>query len=103
MRFRLKRRPPPRQWFRDEDGTYFRNCPLIASEREEVRNWPAGAFLKWRIIEELSNEWWRTFRTGVQRKPALDPGDVVAEPAPFRAAYPINPMLWTLDETKPRR
>lgn len=89
---------PARQWFRAEDGTFYRNCPLIASERNEVRAWPAGTPLKWPVVEELSAEWWRTFRQGVQRKAALDPGDVIAEPGSFREAYPRNPGLWVLDE-----
>jgi hypothetical protein len=92
------RQPPPRCWFRAGDGTFYRNCPLIAAERDEVRAWPAGTFLQWAIVEELSAEWWRTFRRGVQRKTVLDPGDVVVSPATFREAYPDNPGLWALDD-----
>jgi hypothetical protein len=91
-------KPPARQWFRDKDGTYYRNCPLIRSEQDEVRAWPTGTALKWAIVEELSAEWWRTFHAGVQRKADLDPGDVVVTPAPFREAYPRHPGLWALDE-----
>jgi hypothetical protein len=80
-----------RAWFRDPDGTFYRNCPLIRHERDR-------AAVPWRRAA-LTDEWWETFRKGVQRKAVLDPGDVVAEPAPFREAYPDRPGLWVLDAT----
>ena len=30
----MSARPPRRCWFQDDDGTFYRNCPLIASERD---------------------------------------------------------------------
>lgn len=96
-RLPLARTPPPRCWFRGEDGTCYRNCTLIKAERNEVRHWPAGTPGKWPVHDALADEWWAVFRAGVTRKAILGPGDVEVTAASFREAYPRNPGLWMLD------
>jgi hypothetical protein len=91
-------RMPARHWFEADDGTYFRNCPLIDRERDEVMAWPLLAPGKFAALDALHAEWRETFAAGMQRKAALDPGDVEAVPGTFREAYPRNPGLWVLDE-----
>jgi hypothetical protein len=92
------REPPARQWFQAEDGTYYRNYPLIRDERQAVLAWPDSAPGKYEIFSALLDEGRQVMTGGVLRKAALGPGDVVAEPAPFRKAYPRNPGLWMLDD-----
>jgi hypothetical protein len=92
---KLAPRLPARRWFADDDGTFYRNCPLIDAERDEVMAWPLLTPGKFGALEA---EWRETFKAGVQRKAALDPGDVVVTPAPFREAYPHHPGLWVLDD-----
>lgn len=83
-----------RQWFRDTDGTYYRNCPLIMDEwKRAIR---LGRFF---LASRLGREWDTAFRQGVIRKNALTRGDTVVQPRPFREAYPDRPGLWTLDGT----
>lgn len=94
----LSRPAPARFWFRYSDGTYYRNCPLIAAERDEVLAWAPSTPGKHAIIDQLHAEWDATFSRGCQHKPGLDPGDVAAQPAPFHVAYPDKPGLWFLDE-----
>lgn len=94
--------PPRRHWLRADDGTFYRNCPLIKIEQNEVRAWPAGTPGKWTMHEALTDEWWLVYRHGVIRKDALTPADVLAEPEPYRRAYPRNPGLWKLDEMERR-
>lgn len=79
-----------RAWFQDEDGTYFRNCPLI--DREIARS------ISPRRRRALREEWWQTFREGVTRADAIGPHDRIAEAIPFREAYPDHPGLWRLDD-----
>lgn len=98
MGIRRIRPGPPRRWFRSEDGTYYRNCPLIEAERGEVMAWPLTTPGKFTVLARLEAEWRETFAAGVQRKPRLDPGDVVAQAATFREAYPRNPGLWALGD-----
>ena len=100
--FGRTRKPPPRHWFHDPDGTYYRNCPLIRAEQDQVLRWPSGSACKLAALDALAAEWRSTFREGVQRKASLGPCDVVATPAPFREAYPDNSGLWVLDELERR-
>ena len=90
---------PPRCWFQDKDGTYFRNIPLIMAEQKAVmyKPWLAGYF------RQLTAEWNQAWREGLIRKDSLSPGDVVVEPAPFRVVYPDKPGLWVLDELPEHR
>lgn len=96
----LRRHVPTRAWFRDDDGTYFRNCPLILAEqkRELDRTPPPWG---WRhhfaILDALKAEWQHAWSEGVLRKDELEPGDVVVPMASFRDAYPDKPELWILD------
>lgn len=87
-----------RAWFQDSDGTYRRNCPLIMAELDRV----SSILLPWRYIA-LNREWWQAYREGVIRADRIGRFDRVAEPAPFREAYPDNPELWILDELIPHR
>jgi hypothetical protein len=96
--FRRRVQLPARRWFRDKDGSYYRNCPLVTGERNEVVAWPASAPGKYEVLDALHAEWSLLFRQGVQRKSSLGLGDVVVEEATFREAYPRNPGLWILDE-----
>jgi hypothetical protein len=91
----------PRHWFADDDGTYYRNCPLIAAERDEVMAWPLLTPGKFEALDALFAEWEETSEVGVQRKDCLEPGDVVTVPCTFREAYPDNPGLWALDNWPP--
>ena len=85
--------PPPRRWFRDSDGTYYRNLPMIRAELDA-----AAAAGDTRSVARLETEWDETFRTEITRKDALGPGDIEAFPASFRDAYPHHPALWALDD-----
>jgi hypothetical protein len=82
-----------RSWFQDDDGTYFRNCPLIEGDRKK----PINLLLPWRA-RILTTEWRRTFAEGVMRADRIGRFDRVATMVPFREAYPDHPGLWTLDE-----
>jgi len=95
---KLRQQAPPRRWFRHAGGTYYRNCPLIKAEWEEVLAWPASTSRKFRLAEALSAEWYAVFAAGVTRKAELEPGDELTTPAPFRETYPRHPGLWALDE-----
>ena len=81
------------KWFQAEDGTYYRNCPLIMAERKA-----ALAMGRYLLFERLGDEWHECFREGVFRKATLDKNDRLATPVPFRVAYPDKPGLWVLDE-----
>ena len=85
-----------RTWFRDTDGTYFRNCPLIMAERGRLIN----MLLPWRFLA-LEREWWHVYREGVFRAKTIGRFDRVATPGLFREAYPDKPGLWVLDESRP--
>lgn len=87
-----------RHWFRDEDGGYYRNCPLIQNEMD--RAFRRGRLLLWR---KLQAEWWQCWYEGITEKSTLGRGDVAVTPAPFRDAYPDNPGLWRLDGPEPVR
>lgn len=97
-RSRCALKPPARLWFQALDGSFYRNCPLIAAERDQVMAWPLTAPGRLGALDALFAEWSQTFRQGLQRKGALGPGDVLAEPAPFREAYPHYPGLRVLDK-----
>jgi hypothetical protein len=96
--WRSRPQPPAPRWFLAEDGTCYRNCPLIEAERGEVMAWPLATPGKFTVLGRLEAEWRETFAAGVQRKDVLGPGDVVAVAASFREAYPRNPGLWVLDD-----
>lgn len=96
---RARRAPAlPRRWFQDEDGTYFRNCPLIAAERGQVMSWPLSARGRSGALSALAAEWREALNGDVIRKEELGPGDVVVAPASFRGACPRRPGLWALDD-----
>ena len=82
-----------RRWFRDKDGTYYRNVPLISAERFTLIN----RCLPWRQLI-LGREWRRAWSEGVIRTRRIGWRDEVTAPRPFREAYPDHPGLWTLDE-----
>jgi hypothetical protein len=79
---RLIRRPaqpkrPLRQWFTSDDGPgYYRNCPLIMAERDEVMAWPLATPGKQAVLDDLFAEFDETFQRGVQHKAELGPGDI---------------------------
>jgi hypothetical protein len=82
-----------RTWFRDADGTYYRNCPLINAEQWRL----SSLLLPWRF-RALSREWWHVYREGLLRTRTIGRYDRVATPAPFSEAYPDKPGLWLLDD-----
>lgn len=82
-----------RRWFQDEDGTYYRNIPLIGAERSMLIN----RCLPWRQYT-LNREWRRACGEGVIRTHRIGCRDEVATPRPFREAYPNHPGLWALDK-----
>lgn len=79
-----------RAWFQDEDGTYFRNCPLIMRERTRA--------VSPRHRRALSEEWWQAFREGLIRADTIGRNDVIVKMRSFREAYPDHPGLWRLDD-----
>lgn len=82
-----------RSWFRDDDGTYYRNCPLIMKERQQ-----AIRSLRLRRARILEAEWREAWRKGLIRKDKLGRGDIEVQRRSFREAYPDRPELWVLDE-----
>jgi hypothetical protein len=60
-----------RYWFTYDDGTFFRNCPLIMRERKR-----AVKMFRFRLEEKLRDEWLETFRRGVQYKETLGKNEV---------------------------
>lgn len=82
----------PRRWFRDDDGTYFRNCPLIHGEANQ-----AAKLGRFRLAHKLHEEWEVAWREGVIRKAELDRGDVEVEMLSFREAFPDDPAMWIFD------
>lgn len=87
---RLFSRKPKRAWFKDQDGTYYRNCSLILREMKQARG------TRWFAV--LSAEFDEVFHRGVVRKEHLERGDVAVEGCSFREAYPHLPGLWRLDD-----
>lgn len=87
-----------RYWFQAEDGTFFRNLPLIMGEQQLCRARP----WLWHRLATLDAEWQQAWADGLIRKQALSRGDVLATPAPMREAYPDRPGLWMLDEPQTR-
>jgi hypothetical protein len=85
-----------RAWFQDNNGTFYRNCPLILAEQERCTRLP----WRYRRFWKLNAEWREAFRKGVLRKDRLGRGDVLVQPVPFRKAYPDKPGLWVLDNTE---
>lgn len=73
-----------RHWFTYDDGTYFRNCPLIMKEAEAAAR--TGRF---RLARKLYDEWDQTFARGVQYKETLGKDDVGI---PF-PNWPISAVL----------
>lgn len=59
-----------RAWIQAEDGTYYRNCPLIMIERKR-----AVATFRFRLAARLADEWHECWRKGLIRKDTLGRGD----------------------------
>lgn len=91
---------PARQWFRYDDGTFYRNCPLIDRELEALRRSPK-TYLNPRLLaalRDLEAEWRQTFSRGVQYKAELGPGDECAGGiAPVRQWWPALTARLTAD------
>lgn len=83
----------PRRWFRDEDGTYFRNCPLIHEEANQ-----AAKAYRFRLASRLHQEWLSVWEKGVTRKSKLSRGDIEVKMMSFREAFPDEPDMWIFDE-----
>lgn len=96
--FWRKPKPLPRYWFQGKDGTYYRNATTISEEMDIIVRKRDARYHK--AFLDLTREFDQAHRVGVIRKAELEPGDVLAEPMPFREAYPNHPGLWTLDEWK---
>lgn len=82
-----------RRWFRAEDGTYYRNIPLINADLAS----PINRCLPWRL-RALDAEWSRAFSKGSIRASKVRWWDKIETSAPFREAYPDRPGLWVLDQ-----
>lgn len=82
-----------RRYFKAQSGRFYRNCPLIMSERKMRIN----QILPWRA-SKLRKEWLEVFHAGVRYVDEIKPWDKVVKPASFRKAYPNHPGLWHLDE-----
>jgi hypothetical protein len=80
-----------RKWFRDDDGTFFRNVPLNIAEMDATPLW---MFWRHRYLER---EWRTVWDKGVIRKDRLGRRDVEVKMRSFREAYPDDPRIWTLD------
>jgi hypothetical protein len=78
-------------WFQDEDGSYYRNGPLILQEMHKAICRPFK-------FASLEREMQQVRRDGLLRKDKLDRGDVVVVMKSFRESYPDKPGLWVLDE-----
>jgi hypothetical protein len=82
-----------RQWFKDKDGTFYRNCNLNLDERERALR--SGRLF---LVHRLEKEWSQLWQKGLISKEKLGWRDVEVQPRPFREAYPDQPVLWALDE-----
>jgi len=82
-----------RQWFRDKDGTFYRNANLVHGEANRLAR--RGCFL---AAARRHKEWERIFRKGVDRKDRLGWRDVEVKPRSFREAYPQYPIFWQFDD-----
>lgn len=71
-----------RMWLQAEDGTYYRNCPLISEEQRQTPFWRIFTRLR------LEREWRRAFQCRLTCKKALGPGDVVVDGMAMREGYP---------------
>lgn len=85
-----------RQWFRNDDGTFYRNSILVDREIRALSLAPWNRKRR----QRLQAEWDRIFWHGVDHKDKLDRGDVEVKARPFREAYPNHPGLWRLDERR---
>lgn len=81
-----------RAWFQDDEGTYYRNVPLVMAEQDQTLN----VVLPWRR-RALEAEYRKAWKDGVIRAHRIGRRDRVATPKPFREAYPDMPGLWVLD------
>lgn len=74
-----------RHWFTYDDGTFYRNCPLIQQEWDEALR--RGKF---RLVSKLKDEWYETFRRGCQYKDKLGRNEVAipGRPPSFRVFMP---------------
>jgi hypothetical protein len=77
---------PKRYWFQSEDGTYYRNGPLVIAEMDDYWYRP-------RLYAELEQELRDIRRVGVTTKTELEDGDVVARRLPFSVSHPHMPDL----------
>ena len=82
-----------RAWFQADDGTYYRNIPLVMAEQSQ----PLNVLLPWRR-RALNTEWQEAWDAGVIRSATIGRRDRIATPKPFRETYPDKPGLWVLDE-----
>lgn len=82
-----------RLWHRADDGTYYRNIPLIRRDLDR----PINRLLPWRAWA-LFREHDRVWSAGPIRADRIGWFDRVATPISFREAYPDHPGLWMLDE-----
>lgn len=87
-----------RRWFQDDDGTFYRNIPLIRGDQDRLIN----RLLPWRFWT-LAAEWRHAWMDGVIETSRIGRRDVIAVPRPFREAYPNHPGLWRLDERREER
>lgn len=85
-----------RTWFQDDNGTYYRNCPLIEHDQRTLIN----VWLPWRA-RALEGEWRQAYLVGPIRADRVDSWDRVAVPASFRDAYPHEPSMWIFDDPNP--
>ena len=86
-----------RKWFRDDDGTYFRNIRLIMDEKHALLARPFA--MGWqRKVDALSREFDEAWTHGVVRADKIGRRDIVVTMAPFRDVYPDRPGFWLLDE-----
>lgn len=85
----LRKKAPPRRWFAyDEGAGFYRNCPLIMAERQEIMLWVPSR-RKFRLLDALAAEWQETWRRGVQYAAELRPGEIaVATPDSVRFFWP---------------
>jgi hypothetical protein len=88
-----------RTWFQDDDGTYYRNIPLILGEIRRAIWCP----WRWHRLPGLWREWDEAWGEGLIGKPHLGRGDRLGMPVAMREACPDEPELRLLDAFLARR
>lgn len=83
-----------RRWFRDRDGTYYRNVPMVLNELDTT--WPVRLWKRAMLLSELDH----IYREGHTRRRTLGWWQVEVQPMTMREAYPDRPIFWTLDEDR---